>query len=1746
MAQPVPKLQDTLNDPKFQSLTPGAQKIVLGQRYPAFTKLSSTAQEIVLSHAVTPTNTPTGAPQAPAAKPITGSVAQQSGGLASDDYLGKAIGVLGAGWKALNTPVGDFPLLGGHEGNTQDYITKAATLGQYGTADAEKAIAQTPGKFGPNESAARVMVMGSVFGKDVSAANTAASMFATPLGIATFGIGGLLEKVGLRVAEFTQGLSKSLDAMETLKNSNASADALESAQRTVAMSRSALVQAEQIHRGTKALMTATGLGFGGAGVQDAIEATKDFDNPDATVRSQAYSKFLQGTAQLGFGVHSVADAHATNDTPKHVARAEQAMTDVQAHIDKLRGTEPQTEVPTPPPAKVRVEPTAPPVEVPATITERGISADASQPSSHTVGGMDRGQLLDILSPEKFEQQYPTLPTTPVETPAALQPQAIAAENDWFKQAKSELGEGATSRQVLQRAQELKEGTKSEAELEIPSAQKAPSQDTAPKPRTLTDAVKEGKEKFGAGNFKINDDLSVEPKLAKSVKDLAEPARQAAPDISALRTRLLAEGHSETVVDRVIKEKFPDNPSKLYRDAQDKYQKASNVYRRLVRKGTEADPAKLDDAKRELAMRRKVMLDKLEDHVRSQSPEEARKTIDNLNKIAEEHVQGAELVREAILRHNRGTQLMRSKLPDDIKDTAFGLTGRTRIENQVVRIPADKVKNYDSKRIKAAQQALREQAQAIHDPAERMRLDKLANEPVILRPLRMTDRSDTFVNMLKDRRLPLLDVNHTNQLLSAVDPDAPTLTSRHGKLTEVDKQRIEALQGNIKDAIQNGNKALEADARQQLEKHYDSLQSRFLQGIVSRKLTAAQSAFEEANRAVKAAGLSPSEDLKNRVTHFGARTPEVQAQIDGEVREALRAARGPAPTEEDKKAPAQDVMNFLKDEDGSFDNLGPLRALAKGQMWARAKVEGIVPDEVDSRGIARGTLRQRLGELARSKEQLYEALNPEVSKWDKATAQQSIDFIDRMETGQHQGNIMDDVTARILRTELDKRREAIRALGTGKLDSYLENYFPHIWDNVGRAQDVIKRILYQRKPLQGSAGFLKHREYDTFKEGLNAGLDPVTYNPVTLSLLRMHEMDRYIMGNKVFMEYENMGLLKSRPKDVEDTWARKSIDPSWQRISRNVFNVEAYAHPEVAKVLNNYLSPGLWNKTITVAGHDIPLYNLIRGYNNFRNQAQLGISGFHALGTSINTVVSDFAMGLQKASRGDLKGALTYTGRAGTLFLSPVTAYMRGNALLKEYLEPGKFAAMSHVAEALEMGGGRVRMDSFYKSDQIQAMKRNWKTMQDGNALLGKRLYAGASATVRAPFALLEKFNKPLMEHFIPRMKLGIFADMANDVFDRLGPEATPELIREHLGRAWDSVDNRMGQLVYDNLFWNRTGKDLAMASVRSVGWNLGTFRELGGGITDFARQDLRSMVGKRPEMTTRMAYALALPVMVGYMGAIYNYLHTGQAPQSMEDLYFPRTGKQKEDGSPERVSLPTYMRDVFAFSRHPIDTVIHKVASAINDIAEAIQNKDFYGTEIIHPDDPALKIGEEAIAHWFAGYKPFSVGNLQQRKKLGADTIEQASSFIGITPAPAWVGQSPATQKSNQYMQKYWEQGPRTTAEFEKFQAKAQMRSDLNQGKLSYRGVYQAAQQGKITWKEADSIVDSKGLTPLERNFKELRQPEEALSVWRVATPAEKVKLKPLMLNKLIALFEDNTPHGTEMREIFKNEGITLGNIPTQ
>ena len=96
--------------------------------------------------------------------------------------------------------------------------------------------------------------------------------------------------------------------------------------------------------------------------------------------------------------------------------------------------------------------------------------------------------------------------------------------------------------------------------------------------------------------------------------------------------------------------------------------------------------------------------------------------------------------------------------------------------------------------------------------------------------------------------------------------------------------------------------------------------------------------------------------------------------------------------------------------------------------------------------------------------------------------------------------------------------------------------------------------------------------------------------------------------------------------------------------------------------------------------------------------------------------------------------------------------------------------------------------------------------------------------------LVQYFDKSRMEINDPnRDKNGAFYDAAS-VWIRNHPGASQAELARGMRQVWDSIDNRFGEMVQDNIFWNTTLKQSMQLAMRSYSWNMGTFREIGGGV----------------------------------------------------------------------------------------------------------------------------------------------------------------------------------------------------------------------------------------------------------------------------------------------------------------------------
>lgn len=700
----------------------------------------------------------------------------------------------------------------------------------------------------------------------------------------------------------------------------------------------------------------------------------------------------------------------------------------------------------------------------------------------------------------------------------------------------------------------------------------------------------------------------------------------------------------------------------------------------------------------------------------------------------------------------------------------------------------------------------------------------------------------------------------------------------------------------------------------------------------------------------------------------------------------------------------------------------------------------VPANVsEEAGLTARVIRENAAELARKKEMASASLKTAAQILRKNDPATNLGIIDKLETGKPLGSPGLDAYKAARKAGYDERIKQVQAVNPDALQHLIEDYFPHLWtrESIDRVAGNLQGIpndnpwarIFGKRPLEGSKSFLKQRTIPTTAEGIAIGLEPVTTNPVMLDLLKMHEMDRYVMGQKIMGEMKERGLAKffsasDKPEagwtKINDRIAQVNAPRDWKVVNEAGETMPGrttlghyYAPDDAARVINNYLSPGL---------RGFAPYDAFRFVGNVMNQVQLGFSLYHATFTTIDAATSTVALGLEQLARSGGSPLELVRGAANVargFAEAPVGGALienlwRGNKFLREYSRPGTTnAELGQIVDAAIAGGARVHMDTMY---QTGAIKSFFDALRTGNYL---------GATLRSPFALTEMISKPLMEYTVPRMKLGIISQNLAYELRKLPKEATRDDIRKIAARVVDSVDNRMGQMIYDNLFWNKALKDGLMASVRSVGWNLGDIREIGGGMLDTITAPKRgydkltkgSAIADNPLVTKRMAYAVALPLLVGALGSMYQYLMTGEGPKDLRDVYMPRTGRIGPDGEPERVMLPTYMKDIAPLAiaageggavglvRRTYRMALNKLHPALTTIGQMLENQDYYGNQIRNENDGLVDTVKKEAFFVAKNFQPFAVQGVAQR---AGGPKEKAQAVIGLMPAPRELTDTPA------------------------------------------------------------------------------------------------------------------------------------------
>lgn len=458
----------------------------------------------------------------------------------------------------------------------------------------------------------------------------------------------------------------------------------------------------------------------------------------------------------------------------------------------------------------------------------------------------------------------------------------------------------------------------------------------------------------------------------------------------------------------------------------------------------------------------------------------------------------------------------------------------------------------------------------------------------------------------------------------------------------------------------------------------------------------------------------------------------------------------------------------------------------------------------------------------------------------------------------------------------------------------------------------------------------------------------------------------------------------------------------QRVAGPMLTGNYYGPNEVIDAIEKHLSPGLGGNKA---------FQAFRGFGNAMNMMQLGWSAYHYTATALNAQMSAAALGFEMLSRGDVAEAAKQLPKALIPLYAPIEALRKGMEMRKDYFAPGSGSPETQqLNEAWAQGGGRARMDQMYRGSQLEAFQKaydQFKAGQSSKALgvIGRMLPA-----------LNEFVSLPLMEHFVPLVKNGVGADMVKYEMSKLPPGADINQKRAVYGKVVDSIDNRFGQMIYDNLFWNRTLKDSLMTAFRSVGWNLGTGRELGGGLKDIPSsiKGLQSGEG----ISHRLAYIGGMTAVTAMYGAMMQYMYTGKGPDEAKDFFFPKTGQKNPDGTAERKSLPVYLKDVYGLfnradegpmriGRNLWGMAKSKLHPAVIAATEMMNNEDFHGTAIDNPNDPILRQTKDDMAHFLKAFEPFSIRGFREQGTGGG-----IGQFFGITKAPQYITKTSEEQRS--------------------------------------------------------------------------------------------------------------------------------------
>ena len=403
----------------------------------------------------------------------------------------------------------------------------------------------------------------------------------------------------------------------------------------------------------------------------------------------------------------------------------------------------------------------------------------------------------------------------------------------------------------------------------------------------------------------------------------------------------------------------------------------------------------------------------------------------------------------------------------------------------------------------------------------------------------------------------------------------------------------------------------------------------------------------------------------------------------------------------------------------------------------------------------------------------------------------------------------------------------------------------------------------------------------------------------------------------------------------------------------------------------------------------------------------------------------------------------------------------------------------------------------------------------------------------------------LMEDAIPKIKLAAFARDYSLKLERYKDQlASGEMTKEDLGRdTMKFVENRFGEVNWDNMWMDKSYKTALQFSFRSFTWFTGSYAALGKAGIDLGKSGWFKITDLGKDTADKRNYELTekgywgIASMAAHVAAVsaIDLMYTmlgGDEQETPEDtpvltkLLFPRVDPYD---ATKRISLPGYVTEAAKFMAHfglnnsrvePQKLITGRFNSTLGSLVDLMRNEDFRGMTIANPDDSIVGQAYSMAKHMIP--MPISFSNVAKSVKSGDGVASAAFGMAGFSDAPASFKRSKAANLAFDLSRREYKGREQSEEEFD-------MKDDQKRAMKEYAAgdrskIEEMLANGTMSKQQFDKAITKMPIVDGAANPKykdELAQAmgritvKSALKVWDAMTDREKEQQGPEMKKKI-------------------------------